>query len=307
MKVVSYSSVVPAKNKNDEKEHLLRKFLVGVEKLDDSAYYHQGFDLVDCDVAVIQGWQHRRGKTAPHLKLRENIINHQTKNGKYVCVADSNLFLYATDKNQPHHYLRYSFNGVFPSTGIYCDNQVDSRRWQQISKDLNIRLENKKQDGKNILICLQRHGGWSMGSIDINSWINMVISSIRQYSDRTIVLRPHPKDNNANQYLKNVKKDSKVKISQNQSLDLDLAKAWCVVNHNSSSIVGAIIKGYPAFITDPNNSQCAEVSYSSFSKIESPEEFDREKWLQRISMFHWKFTELEDGTAWRHMRNYVRQ
>jgi len=26
---------------------------------------------------------------------------------------------------------------------------------------------------------------------------------------------------------------------------------------------------------------------------------------ERISMFHWKFTELEDGTAWRHMRQYV--
>lgn len=305
MKIVSYSQVVPKKNNSDEKEQLLKKFLVGVNAAGDQTIYHQGFNLVDCDVAVIQGWQHQQGKAAPHLKLRESVINHQIKNQRYVCVADSNLFLYATDKNKPHHYLRYSFNGVFPSTGIYFDDQINPQRWQQISKDLDITVENEKRSGKNILICLQRHGGWSMGSVDMNYWINKVISMIRQHSDRTIILRPHPKDNNAIQYLKKINKDPKIKISQNQSLESDLSKAWCVVNHNSSSIVGAIIKGYPAFITDPKNSQCAEVANLDFSQIENPERFDRLRWLERISQFHWKFTELEDGSAWRHMKQYV--
>lgn len=304
MKVVSYSRVVPTKNKSEEKEQILKKFLLGVEKSNDVALYHQGFDLVDCDVAVIQGWQHQLGKTAPHLKLRENVINHQLKNKCYVCVADSNLFLFATNKNKPHHYLRYSFNGIFPSTGIYFDKHIKTSRWDQISKDLNITLESEKRQGKNILICLQRHGGWSMGTTDIVSWTNRVVSLIRQHSDRPIVLRPHPKDNNAHQYLKKIKKDLHIKISQGRSLELDLANAWCVVNHNSSSIVGAIIKGYPAFITDFKNSQCAEVSHSDFSKIETPDTFDRQRWLERISQFHWKFSELEDGSAWRHMRHY---
>ena len=39
--------------------------------------------------------------------------------------------------------------------------------------------------------------------------------------------------------------------------------------------------------------------------IEKPKEFDREAWLQRISMFHWKLSELNDGTCWRHMRQFV--
>ena len=74
--------------------------------------------------------------------------------------------------------------------------------------------------------------------------------------------------------------------------------------HNSSSIVGPIIQGYHAFCTDPEKSQCAKVSNTDFSKIEMPVEFDRQSWLERISMFHWKFSELSDGTCWRHMRNY---
>jgi hypothetical protein len=304
MKVVSYSRVVPLRNNKEEKEQILKKFLIGVSYAGDTIFYHQGFDLIDCDVAVIQGWQHELGKTAPHLKLRENIINHQAKNKRFVCVADSNLFLYATENNKPHHYLRYSFNGIFPSTGIYCDDKIDPQRWKQISQDLNIKIEAEKTNGNYILICLQRHGGWSMGSIDINYWIKKITSSIRLYSDRPIVLRPHPKDNNSQLYLKNLTLDNTIKISQNRSLDEDLKNAYCVVNHNSSSIVGAIIKGYPAFITDSTRSQCAEVSHSDFSKIESPDIFDRQRWLERISQFHWKFSELEDGTAWRHMRNY---
>jgi hypothetical protein len=304
MKVVSYSRVVPAKNNSTEKEQILKKFLIGVGSNKDTTAYHQDFNLVDCDVAVIQGWQHQLGKTLPHLKLRENIINHQIKNGRYVCIADSNLFLYATEKNQPHHYLRYSFNGVFPLSGIYCDDIIDKKRWQQISSDLNIKLEIEKTNGRNILICIQRQGGWSMGDTDINHWLDRVIDEIRTYTDRPIVLRPHPKDNSSHLYLKKIIKNKTIKISRNRSLEEDLQNAYCVVNHNSSSIVGAIIKGYPAFITDPLRSQCKEVAHTDFSLLEYPMQFDRQCWLERISMFHWKFSELEDGTAWRHMRAY---
>ena len=304
MKVVSYSSVVPKKNKSEEKEQLLKKFLIGVRKNKDKTVYHEGYDLVDCDVAVIQGWQHDRGKNLPHLALRKNIIDTQINKGKFVCVADSNLFLYAAKNNQPHHYLRYSFNGVFPNTGIYFDKNIDSKRWQQISKDLNIKLESTKKQGVNILLCLQRYGGWSMGPVDMNSWILKTVAEIRKHSDRRIILRPHPKDNNSHLYLKSLPPMKSIKISQNKSIDEDLTKAWCVVNHNSSSVVAPIIKGYSAFVTDSQKSQCSDVAHHDFKYIESPQEFDREKWLQRVSMFHWKFSELEDGSAWAHIKNY---
>jgi hypothetical protein len=304
MKVVSYSQVIPKVNKNIEKKQILEKFVQGVNQKNDTGILHNSNNLVECDVAVIQGWVHEKSKNAPHLLLRQQIIDFQKQNQKYVCVADSNLFLYATNNNSPHHYLRYSFNDVFPNKGIYCDDKIDANRWKQISKDLNIQLEDNKFRGKNILLCLQRNGGWSMGNVDINNWIESVVSKIRKYSDRPIVLRPHPKDNDAATYLKKVNQNSNIKISYNKTIEQDLEKAWCVVNHNSSSIVGAIIKGHSAFITDPHHSQCAEVANTDFSLIERPLIFDRIKWLERISMFHWKFSELENGSCWEHMRNY---
>lgn len=305
MKVVSYSRVIPVKNNSIEKQEILKKYIQGVSAAGDTALYHSGYNLIDCDVAVIQGWQHELGKTSPHLILRKKIVDHQIQNKKHVCVADSNLFLYATKNNTPDHYLRYSFNGVFPNTGIYCDTEVDPTRWQQISRDLKIEIADIKNNGKNILICLQRNGGWSMGNINISNWITQTIAEIRKHSDRHIVLRPHPKDSNADQYLKNIVKEKNIKVSLNQSLEKDLEKAWCVVNHNSSSIVGAVIQGHPAFITDPLRSQCSDVADTDFANIENPTEFDRQKWLERISMFHWKFSELENGSCWQHMRSFI--
>lgn len=304
MKVISYLSVIPPNNTNAEKLDILQKYIKGVNQAGDTGLLYNGNIIQDCDVAVIQGWQHEKGKNATHLVLRKNIIDRQLERKKFVCVADSNLFLYATTNNKPFHYLRYSFNGVFPSTGIYCDNVIDSKRWNQISKDLNIKLEKRKTSGKYILICLQRNGGWSMGQSDVVKWTEDTVKTIKRFSDRPIVVRIHPGDKLSNQYIPELKKIKSITISDNVLLEKDLENAWCVVNHNSSSIVGPIILGYSAFITDSEKSQCAEVAHVDFSKIESPQEFDREKWVKRISMFHWKFDELDNGLCWKHMRNY---
>jgi len=307
MKVVSYYNVVPDKNKSQEKFDILTKFIKGVNAVGDQGILHRGYDLVDADVGIIQGWQHEVGKNAPHLRLRKAVMDC-TKN-KHVCAADANLFLYANKTNEPHHYLRYSFDGVFPNTGKYFDNNPDPKRWQQISKDTGIQLESMKRTGKNILICAQRNQGWSMGSLNLQKWILKTCGLIRKYSDRPIVIRLHPKDNASNRKAPELQQAlfmvPNSSLSRTNTLEQDLNDCWAVVNHNSSSVVGPIIKGYSSFITDPATSQCAEVSHQGFADIESPKEFDRQKWLERISMFHWKFTELEDGTAWRHMRQYV--
>jgi len=308
MKVVSYYNVVPSKNKSQEKFDILTKFIQGVNAAGDTGIVHAGNDLLDADVGVIQGWQHERGKNGPHLRLRQAVID-RTKN-KHVCCADANLFLYANKSNSPHHYLRYSFDGVFRNTGQYFDNNPDPKRWQQISNDTGIKIENTKTDGRHILICAQRDKGWSMGKLQLDLWLVNTCVEIRKYTDRPIIVRLHPKDNETNRRANNISRSlaqfKGVGLSRNRdSIEKDLVGCYAVVNHNSSSIVGPIIQGYHAFITDNITSQCAEVAHTGFENIENPGVFDRQKWLERISMCHWKFSELEDGTAWKHMRQYV--
>ena len=306
MKVVSYLSSIPqSKPANPDKLAILHKFIQGVNAAGDTGLTYQGNEVQFADVGLIQGWQHEAGKNAAHLKLRSDVSTQQLARNKYCCVADANLFLFSSlTGNSPHYYLRYSFNGVFPDTGVYFDDSPVAARWDQIQKDLDITIGDNKIGGRHILLCTQRNGGWSMGPYSIHDWLISTIAEIRKYTDRPIVIRAHPGDKRSELYIKHFRADSSLIISNN-TMDGDLHNCHAVVNHNSSSIVGSLIAGYPAFITDSLRSQCAEVASADLSQIETPQTYDRIKWLHRISMCHWKFSELENGDAWRHMRNYV--
>jgi hypothetical protein len=309
--VIAYQSGIPSKNTNLEKTLILTNFIKGVIKLGDQGIDHNG-GYIPSDVAILQGWiKEGEPQTSKHLLLRQQVINEQRKINKSVICADSNLFLYSNTAN-PLHYLRYSINGVFPNTGEYCDNSPDPYRWKTISQDLNIQLKDYRSNGNHILLCLQRNGGWSMGQYDVQDWAIQTITELRKYTDRPIVLRGHPGDKAAKDYLDpssakcRIKGFSNVSFSDfKKTLMDDLQGAWAVINHNSSPSVGAAIEGYPIFLTDPVRSQCREIGNTDLSTIEHPNLPDRQSWVERISMFHWNFSDLESGRCWAHMRKYV--
>ena len=148
---VAYYAGIPPNNSNLEKPQILDYFCQGVIATGDSAIAHREMSVLDCDVALIQGFVHNDGKQLPHLKLRKSVIDQQKKNNKRSLVVDSNLFLYV-DKKNPLHYLRYSFDGVFPTTGFYFDQDIDPARWNKISKDLNLNLKPWRSSGNHILL-----------------------------------------------------------------------------------------------------------------------------------------------------------
>jgi hypothetical protein len=219
-------------------------------------------------------------------------------------IVDSNLFLYS-DKSNPLHYLRYSFDGVFPTTGFYFDKHIDPARWTKISKDLGIGLQPWRTHGNHILICLQRNGGWSMRGLDVIEWMNTTILEIRKYSRRPIIVRAHPGDKKIGRYLKVNHKS--VALSVNTGLKEDLINAWATVVYNSSPSVASVIEGVPAFLTDPQpqHSQSVAVANTDISRIEDPVMVDRQTWIERLSMCHWKFDELKSGEAWQFFKKYI--
>jgi len=304
-----YHSSVP-NNKNLEKIELLKNFSLGARICQDKVNDIHGYNYTPSDVAVVQGWLGEKKASSAHLLLRKQVIENQIKNGRYVIAVDSNLFLYSNTLN-PLHYLRYSYNGVFPNTGIYCDSNVDPDRWKKISKNLNITLKDYKTSGNHILLFLQRNGGWSMGTTDIQDWANTVISTLRQYTDRPIRIRKHPGDKTSQEIIKpghpqcKIKFSKNVTLSENVNLLDDLTDCWAAINYNSSPVVGAAIEGYPIFVMDPAKSQCAEIANTDLSMIENPIYKERQHWAERLSMFHWNFNELKSGECWAHMRSFI--
>ena len=302
MKVISYLKCVPPKNKNPEKEEVLKRFIQGVKAHGDEGHTSIQTNWTESDVAVLQGFVHENSGNAPHLMLRKNILNNQLAHKKRTCIVDSNLFLYA-DPGNTKRYLRYSYDGVFPTTGEYFWNNPDPTRWRKISADLGITLKDWNTKGKHILICTQRNGGWSMGGVDVVKWVTNTVDQLRQLTDRPIIVRGHPGDKKSSIYLSN----RGWKLSTNKSILQDFQKCHAVITYNSSPGVAAAIEGIPVFVTDPNPqiSQAFGVANTDLANIENPVFLDRQHWIEKIAMCHWNFNELSNGEAWAHMRKYL--
>ena len=308
MRVVGYTKVIPPGTrtrplKHNHKEQIIRNFVEGVRQCGDTGLVYDGFNLLDCDVAVMQGFIHEGSAHVPHIQLRRGI-SENTRNRAFI-TADSNLFLYKAVTNEPHHYLRYSINGVFNDTGNYCNTNSDDTQWKNIQRDLHVRLQPwTLYERENILLCLQRNGGWSMKGKDVVQWANLKIAEIRQFSDRPIVVRPHPGDKKAPQYTKNIHGPN-VRISFQPHIEHDLAKTMCTIVYNSSPAVASVIEGVPVIVEDPSSSQVSEVCHTKLSDINDLKALDREQWIKNIAQCHWSFVDLQSGEAWNHMRKYL--
>jgi hypothetical protein len=234
------------------------------------------------------------------------VMDTQQRLNRYWLSIDSNVFIYK-DKENPHKYLRYSFNGVFPRTGIYCNDTPGDENWNNIRRDYNMDLKPWRTSGNHILICLQRPMGWSMRGQNLMEWLDSTFVKIRQHSDRPIVLRWHPGD------WKNFPEGADftqfgVTLSpQSRHITEDLVNCWAVVCHNSTPSAVAPIEGIPAFITDdPSYSQGGDIANTDLSQIETPCMPDREQWIRKLAQCHWSFEDLRSGRCWAHMRNWVK-
>ena len=247
---------------------------------------------------------HERSGNAPHLAFRKRIIEEQRKHGGRTLAVDSNLFLYRDPRNI-NQYLRFSLDGVFPTTGEYFWDSRDPARWQKIKQDLKIDLQPWRKEGNHILICLQRNGGWSMAGYDVMQWCSDVVKTIRRRTSRPIVVRTHPGDKKAEGYIRSAPQG--VEISRSPSILDDLKNCWACVTYNSSPGVAAAIEGVPVFVTDknPKNSQAYAVANTNVEKIEQPETFDRQAWIERIAMSHYNFKDLNKGEAWKRIKDYL--
>jgi len=138
--VKSYLSSLPVKINGQEKIDALTFFAEGAARCGDNATTTRSQIYEPCDVGAIIGnaFDSNPSKTQlPHYKVRKMVMDTQSQLGKYWLSIDSNVFIYK-DKFNPHKYLRYSFNGVFPATGIYCNDTPGDENWNNIRRDYNM-------------------------------------------------------------------------------------------------------------------------------------------------------------------------
>lgn len=187
---------------------------------------------------------------------------------------------------------KVGLNGINGSADFGLTNNDDRRR-----KKLNINFYPWKTQ-ENIIICGQhpRSQQWE-GMPPMEIWLKNTIQEIRQYTERKIIIRPHPRAAHVpRENFKNVEiKSPRHLASTYDSFDFDQAlhNAWCVVNWNSNPATIAALKGTPVFVGP--SSLASTVGNLTLKDIEKPSMPDREQWVNDLAYTEWTVEEIDAG------------
>jgi|TARA_B110000908_G_scaffold101934_1_gene120140 hypothetical protein len=249
--------------------------------------------------------------------------NRQDKVDAYKYVLNTQLpFLVCEEgaMRQLPNYKRWGWTSYKNGIGNFNNSNVDNSRWLKIQKENNLNFSNWKSLGDNILIMGQLEGDsaliemYDAGYKTFDDYILDQIKQIRNYTDRPIVVRPHPlgattlykEEKLINDIYKNVSisknYNSTTTLSGGAGLQEDFNNAYCVVTYSSNSCVEAIEKGIPIF-TLSSTSSAYDIGHKDISQIENLDySVDISTWCNKIAYTIWNSEEIANGTMWEHLR-----
>jgi len=220
-------------------------------------------------------WQ---GRMAHNRNIYHNAVN---KKQPVIIIEVGNLVRGQT--------WRVSLNHV-NSQGIFGNNNnIDYSRHQKLN--LNLKSVNSKRD-PIILIAAQHERSlqWE-GQPQMSVWVSRSVQSIRQYTERPIIIRPHPRSPFSFSYP-----DAKVITPRrvpNTYDDFNIHYGvHCVVNHNSGPGVQAAIACTPIVV---DSTSLASPVSDVLANIENPQLPDRADWFARLCHTEWTRDEIAQG------------
>lgn len=184
---------------------------------------------------------------------------------------------------------RLSFNNV-NRDGIFANTEdLDVKR----PKKLGIFLEDEKNDRRSeILIAAQHQRSlqWE-GLPSTAQWVDEIVGKIKKFTDRSVIVRPHPRNPFATRSGKiQIQTPKKIQSSYDE-FDIDY-NFHIVINHNSGPAIQAAIKGIPV-ICDP--SSLAYPVSETWENIENPKLKDRKGWFLELCHTEWTLDEISSG------------
>jgi len=164
------------------------------------------------------------------------------------------------------------------------------------SLGLKLKPMRESKEG-HILICTQHDKSHQWRSTPpISNWVIETISTLRQHTDREIIIRPHPrcKLDGIQHEFDNVKLQRPEHIQGTyDDFDLDLTNTYAVVNWSSNPATLATIEGIHAFVGP--ESLAWDVANPVLVNIENPIVYDRQQWLNNLAYSEWSVPEISQG------------
>lgn len=197
---------------------------------------------------------------------------------------------------------RISLNNV-NGQGIFGnDYDIDPARHQRLGLHLHDPVAKRRPE---ILITTQHEHSLQWQNMPaVSTWVSETVQKIRQYSNRKIVVRPHPRWNRR----LDLGDCQAVEIQQARKIsgtydDFDIDYNYhCVVNHNSGPTIQAAIAGIP--IVCDSSSLAAPMS-NSWNDLEAPRYFDRATWFSKLCHTEWTLDEIAQGIPFSRLRSEI--
>jgi hypothetical protein len=186
---------------------------------------------------------------------------------------------------------KVGLNGI--NKGAFFSTGNDNSR----AKLLGLNLKPWRTTGEHILICGQHERSLQWQNMpDMTQWIKNTIVEIRKFSDRKIIVRPHPRCaiQTVENYFNNVSRQ--IPTKQQGTYDdygMSFNDAHAVINWSSNPGIHSVINGVPAFVGP--SSLAHDVANHSLDTIENPSTPDREQWLNDYAHTEWNIQEISSG------------
>ena len=236
---------------------------------------------------------------AGRMAGNKNIYHRARKDGKPVIVLEvGNL--------KRGESWRLGLSGI-NRTADWGSGEIEANRYEKFGVELKPWAP---VEGGYITICTQRGDSlqWE-GKPVVEDWCLQQIKEVRKYSDRAIVIRPHPRSKDQ---LQNLFKSAEV-ISDRVYYDAPqqtgrdqvnfedaLRYSHIVINHSAGPGIQAAIAGVPVVVSD--ESLAWDVS-TQIEKIETPNLPDRGEWINNLAHTEYFVDEIEAGLPWSRLKN----
>ena len=152
------------------------------------------------------------------------------------------------------------------------------------------------QDGPIIIACQHNKSHQWRNQKSVQTWVFETIDTIRQHTDRQIIVRPHPRCPvpGMEYEFSNVKIQHPQHVSGTyDDFDFDCTNAYAVVNWSSNPATHAVLQGVPVFVGP--DSLAYDVGNTDLTKINNPAKPDRTQWLNDIVYTEWTIEEISTG------------
>lgn len=215
--------------------------------------------------------------------MKHKIIKQCWSDGRAFRYMDSGYFGNRPSYQNPQGWKHW--HRIVPNN-LQHDEVIKrpSDRWNRLGLEIS-----RRRHGRNILIAAPDEKPCKFYDIDLDTWLNQTIATIKQHTDRPIIVRERNKS----------RTDRKI-----NRVERALDDVHAVVTFNSIAATEAILAGTPVFVLAPCNA-ARPVSNLNLSQIEHPwfpDQDQIQEWAHHLAYGQFHIDEFKNGSAERILR-----